>query len=238
MLTNLAPSLAKVLVYEGGYVNDPRDPGGATYQGVTQRTYDSFRDRMKLIRRSVKLMTPDERQAIYQTGYWTPIGANALPSGVDLVAFDYSVNSGPAKSLKALKSCTKSTAVATIQAICSSRLSFLRGLKTWGAFGKGWQARVTNVEATGLKWAGGDLPTIAASHTKASAAHKKAASGVGGAAVTTGATTATPALPHIPWELLAIGGALAALLGAYFIYQSFISAQRASATLAVANGKY
>ncbi|NLS07166.1 hypothetical protein HGP14_28110 [Rhizobium sp. P32RR-XVIII] len=30
-------SLAKVLVNEGGYSNNPQNPGGATMKGVTQR---------------------------------------------------------------------------------------------------------------------------------------------------------------------------------------------------------
>ena len=36
-------SLDKVLVHEGGYVNHPKDPGGPTNKGVTQRVYDACR---------------------------------------------------------------------------------------------------------------------------------------------------------------------------------------------------
>ncbi len=36
-------SLDKLLVHEGGYVNHPKDPGGPTNKGVTQRVYEAYR---------------------------------------------------------------------------------------------------------------------------------------------------------------------------------------------------
>lgn len=51
-------SLKIVLVHEGGYVNHPKDPGGATNKGVTQRVYDGYRKRNGLPARSVKFIRP------------------------------------------------------------------------------------------------------------------------------------------------------------------------------------
>ncbi|WP_274853201.1 glycosyl hydrolase 108 family protein [Sinorhizobium meliloti] len=52
-------ALARVLVHEGGYVNHPRDPGGATNQGIIQRTYDAYRRSKKLQPRSVQKLERD-----------------------------------------------------------------------------------------------------------------------------------------------------------------------------------
>jgi len=51
--SNFATCLGKVLKHEGGYVNHPKDPGGATNKGVIQRTYDTWRKSMGLAPRSV-----------------------------------------------------------------------------------------------------------------------------------------------------------------------------------------
>ena len=36
-MANFQEALKKVLVYEGGYVNDKDDAGGETYKGITKR---------------------------------------------------------------------------------------------------------------------------------------------------------------------------------------------------------
>ena len=45
MKENWDKSFDMVLVHEGGYVNDPRDPGGRTNMGVTQRAWESYLNR-------------------------------------------------------------------------------------------------------------------------------------------------------------------------------------------------
>lgn len=52
-------AIACVLVHEGGYVNDPRDPGGATMKGVTQRTFDGYLRRLGKPSRPVRSITQD-----------------------------------------------------------------------------------------------------------------------------------------------------------------------------------
>lgn len=58
--------------WEGGYVNHPNDPGGATNRGITQRTYDAWRKKKGLSLRSVKDMPPQEDVEIYREEYWNP----------------------------------------------------------------------------------------------------------------------------------------------------------------------
>jgi len=71
MQANFKSSLAAVLVHEGGYVNDPRDPGGATNKGITHRTYAAYlaRNKMQLI--DVKHITDAEVASIYRNQYWS-----------------------------------------------------------------------------------------------------------------------------------------------------------------------
>lgn len=161
-------SLTEVLKSEGGYVNHPADPGGATNKGITQATYDSYRRSKGLItRKTVKLIADSEVADIYKSRYWDAVKGDELPAGLDYAVFDYAVNSGPQKAIKSLQkalgltadgqlgpmtlaACRKSPE-ATIKKLCASRLAFLKGLKTWPTFGKGWERRVNAVEKTALK---------------------------------------------------------------------------------------
>lgn len=74
-----------VLHHEGGYVNDPRDPGGETRWGISKRAYPSL-DIAKLSR--------EDAIEIYRRDYWMPLRCDDLPAGVALVAFDCAVNQG------------------------------------------------------------------------------------------------------------------------------------------------
>lgn len=155
---------------EGGYVNHPRDPGGATNHGVTQAVYDAFRKRLGLAVRSVKLITEAEVAAIYHTQYADKVRYNDLPAGVDYATLDAAVNSGVSRGAKWLQlsvgvaadgqvgtltvaAAKSADSVKTVQAICSRRLSFVRSLKTWTTFGKGWSRRIAGVEANAVKMA-------------------------------------------------------------------------------------
>jgi lysozyme family protein len=176
-------ALSRVLAHEGGYVNLKADPGGATNKGVTQRVYDGFRKGRGLATRSVKSITMDEVAAIYHLQYWQAVKADQLPAGVDYVVFDGAVNSGPGQSIKWLQralgplykgSIDGVMGVGTLAAvgavnnydalidrICDQRLNFLRHLKTWNTFGRGWAARVEEVRAIGKAWATGETPQAA-----------------------------------------------------------------------------
>jgi lysozyme family protein len=178
-----------VLVFEGGKVNNPNDPGGRTNEGVIQRVYDGWRRRNNLPLRSVYEMEVAERDDIYRNQYWLAVRGDELPAGVDLAVFDGAVNSGPAQAtkwlqralnvaadghigeatLRALDECTDMDAL--IVAICARRLAFMQSLRTWGAFGSGWAKRVAAVQRASLLLAQGHVSDAAAavdgSHVKA-----------------------------------------------------------------------
>lgn len=106
-MTAFASALARVLKYEGGFVNNPADRGGATNRGITQATYDAYRDRNHRARQSVQLIAEDEVEDIYFTGYWTAGKCIAIESGgrpeLAQVHFDACVNHGLSTAAKLLQ---------------------------------------------------------------------------------------------------------------------------------------
>src|SRR6516162_6240676 len=80
--SNFQKCLAFVLKYEGGKSDDPRDPGGKTMEGITQRTYDAFLDKKAKPRRDVFEIPSSDRDEIYRTEFWDAIRADSLRPGV------------------------------------------------------------------------------------------------------------------------------------------------------------
>ncbi len=257
MQDNFVKSLARVLVYEGGFSNDPDDPGGATMKGVTQGTYNSWRSRHKLALASVSKITDAELQAIYKNDYWDRINGDDLPTGVDFCIFDAAVNSGVGGATKWAQSVvdlspdgdigpkTMAAIIAAdpedfIHEFCAHRLGTLQRLKTWGKFGKGWSARISNVQKTalGMAQSATDDPNIPQVHTEGGNAKARPqdvpvskvsqitahATTVGGV-VAAGAAQAgqTMAGVDLPWVKYVLGGV--ALVGAVAGVIVYISKQ-------------
>ncbi len=153
MSSHFAQCLAFTLRFEGGTVDDPRDPGGRTSGGITQATYAAWRTRRGEPVRDVFAMTAAERDAIYRTEFWDRVAGDALGAGVDLALFDYAVNSGPARALRAYAARTSTDGAETVRTICAHRLSALHALATFRTFGRGWTARVAACEALGVTMA-------------------------------------------------------------------------------------
>jgi lysozyme family protein len=151
-----------VLKHEGGYVNDPRDPGGRTNLGVTQRAWEAYWNRSSS-EEEMRKLTPNIVKPFYKAMYWDKIRGDDLPAGVDYAAYDLAVNSGVGraakylqqiagvtadgaigpKSIEAIKACDPGQ---TVQALCDMRLDFLKRLPTFETFGKGWSRRVAEVK--------------------------------------------------------------------------------------------
>lgn len=159
--------LAEVLRHEGGFVNHPSDPGGATNLGITKATLSEWRGKPVTVD-DVRNLTVDEAGEIYRARYWQPIRGDALPPGVDLAVFDGAVNSGPGRSARWLQQALgvaqdgiigpetlaavgRAKPATLIIEICDARMAFLRSLSTWPTFGKGWTARVNEVQAAALR---------------------------------------------------------------------------------------
>lgn len=90
--------LQQILKWEGGFVNHPSDPGGATNQGIIQKTYNSYRDRVGLPIQSVEYISQNEVNTIYYEDFWLGTGSDKLTSKLAIVHFDASVNHGPGNS--------------------------------------------------------------------------------------------------------------------------------------------
>lgn len=160
MQKNYSLALSYVLAHEGGKVDNPKDPGGRTNQGVTQAVYDAYRRGKGLETRDVYAMEDYERDEMYKVEYWDKIRGDELPSGLDYAVFDYAVNSGVGRAVKDLQrtyrlnqvdgSLGSGTLAAVgkvvnseqILAYVNRRVSFLKSLKTFTTFGKGWMRRV------------------------------------------------------------------------------------------------
>lgn len=161
---NFNAVMDEVLSHEGGYVNHPRDPGGETNFGISKRSYP---------KEDIKRLTRSRAKTIYRLDFWAKIRGDDLPAGVDLVVMDASVNSGTKRGVAwaqkaaglsaaqadgvmgpvSLRAISKVDPFDVIKRACSIRMGFLRGLRTWGTFGKGWSRRVASVEAVSISMA-------------------------------------------------------------------------------------
>jgi len=187
MQKNFTKALPVTLKYEGGWSNNPRDPGGVTLEGVIQRVYDAYRKRKGL---KTKPLTPkmrgtaawiSERNEIFREQYWNAVRGDDLPSGIDLVVWDGAVNSGPYQSTLWLQRALSAQGLyhdaidghigentllalklcqdndALVADICARRLGMLKHLSTWDEFGDGWSARVASLKAIAQAWASGSV---------------------------------------------------------------------------------
>lgn len=147
---NFDQAFEKLIGHEGGYVNNPNDPGGETKFGICKRDYSWL---------NIKDLTLDQAKAIYLKDYWGPAGCDAVPDVIKFDLFDSAVNQGVKTAIRMLQ--TASGAVAdgvigpnTLQTLnrlnpyallCNFngvRLSGYTNLSTWQTFGRGWTRRV------------------------------------------------------------------------------------------------
>lgn len=97
-------ALKFTLKWEGGYTNDPLDPGGPTNFGIIQSRYDQYRNDENLPKQSVKLITKKEYTEIYEKYYWDPVRAKWVSNPLGLVLFDTAVNLGVGGAISRLQS--------------------------------------------------------------------------------------------------------------------------------------
>lgn len=107
MPITLDEALKFTLKWEGGYTNDPLDPGGPTNFGIIQSRYDQYRNDENLPKQSVKLITKKEYTEIYEKYYWDPVRAKWVSNPLGLVLFDTAVNLGVGGAISRLQSSLK-----------------------------------------------------------------------------------------------------------------------------------
>jgi lysozyme family protein len=143
----------RVIGHEGGYVNDPRDPGGETKFGISKRAYPQ---------ESIGGLTLTRAKELYRRDYWGPAGCDAVPAGVRYALFDLAVNSGVTAAVKMLQRAAGVTddgilgprtiaaassmpASRLVARLCAERLKLMTDLKNFDTFGRGWTRRVLSI---------------------------------------------------------------------------------------------
>ena len=146
----------KLIGHEGGYSNNPADPGAETMYGVTAKVAraNGYTGEMRYLSR-------DTAKAIYKRLFWDAVKADQLPDEVRYPLFDAAVNSGVGQAIKWLQRAVDTVddgilGPVTIAAAAKDakgaavkmlayRLDFMTSLPTFGAFGKGWSRRVASI---------------------------------------------------------------------------------------------
>ena len=99
MKDNFNSAFDHVMQSEGGYVNDPKDPGGETNLGVTKAAWTAYLGR-PIQDGEMKALTLDVVKPFYKSQYWDKVHGDDLPKGLDYAAFDFAVNAGTGQSAK------------------------------------------------------------------------------------------------------------------------------------------
>lgn len=158
-------ALAHVLEMEGGYTDDPHDPGGPTNRGITLGVYAAWRkvavtetNRSTLIR-ALKVIDDETVREIYRTRYWERAHCPELAPPLALMHFDAAVNHGFGTAIRFLQEAVGAgvdgeigpetrariaTAEirSTLEAYAEIRRRRYRALPHFWRFGRGWLARV------------------------------------------------------------------------------------------------
>jgi len=247
-------AMARVFTDEGGYTNDPHDPGGATNWGIT--IYDARKYwKANATPEDVRNMPKSVAAEIYKAHYANPINYDALPAGFDYSVLDAEINSGYGRAIAwakdvlgpavvgvsnmVLAANSAKDKVTMIQKYWARRLAFLHALKNWQYFGKGWGRRCAQGEAAAVKmWykygaAMNDHDVSREMENQSKAASTRSKNSVakaGGSAAGSGA---------LGLDLHSIGGKIVialiitgvVVLIIYFVRQSIIHQQRSSAYL-------
>ncbi|WP_109859537.1 glycoside hydrolase family 108 protein [Aggregatibacter segnis] len=144
----------RLIGHEGGYVNDPQDPGGETNWGVTKRTAQA-----NGYTGNMKTMTRQQAYEIYRRAFWLRYNCEQMPDAVAYQFFDAAVNHGFGNASRmlqravgvlddgiigkySLEAINRNPISDTLMVLNGERLNFYTRLKNFDRFGKGWVNRV------------------------------------------------------------------------------------------------
>lgn len=140
----------RVLSHEGGYVNDPRDPGGETQWGISKRSYPSI---------NIRALSRADAVGIYRRDFWMRVFGDQLPPSFAFQALDAAVNHGIGNAARwmqraagaaddgiigpvTLAAVSRANPADLVLLFLAERLEFYTKLSTFDRFGKGWAVRV------------------------------------------------------------------------------------------------
>ena len=141
------------LGHEGGYVNDPRDPGLETKYGISKRSYPAV---------DIKALTLEQAQAIYKRDYWQQASCERMPPKIAVAVFDAAVHHGPKIAIKLLQRALKVAddgeygrithgtlqsrdANETLDLLLAQRAIYLTTCPAWPTYKLGWLKRLFNL---------------------------------------------------------------------------------------------
>jgi len=153
MTTNFDKAFNAIVGVEGGYVNDPKDPGGETKYGISKRSYPN---------EDIKNLTPERAKELYRRDFWTAIHGDELTWPLALFLFDAAVNHGPEtavtvlqKSLgvkqdgsmgpRTVKAAVAGDAKEKCAMFMADRALRYTGTRNFDIYGRGWLARLFRV---------------------------------------------------------------------------------------------
>lgn len=168
MQNNFDKAFEIVVGEEGGYVNDPKDPGGETNYGVTAAVLSSaVKQGILPPGTTVKGLTKDQAKIVYKALYWTKIKGDMLPWPLCLFVFDSAINQGVDAAIKLLQ---KTIGVAqdgilgiqTMQAVSkfdqfdtakfmAARALRYTGTRNFDTYGLNWFTRLFDVTMKGVQ---------------------------------------------------------------------------------------
>jgi len=157
---NFDQAFDRLMGHEGGYVNNPLDPGGETNWGISKRSYPSV---------NIRALTRAEAKEIYRRDFWQKIHGETLADGVAFQVLDFAINSGIDTAIRKLqravgaaddghwgpmsqRAADAMSESDLIMRFVAERLDFGTSLSTWPTFGKGWARRA----ATNLRYGAED----------------------------------------------------------------------------------
>lgn len=123
-----------VLRWEGGFVDHPEDPGGATNHGISG-------NRNGLTYEQVKNLTVEDAKEIYYRDYWLPAGCDKLDWPMNLIVFDTAVNVGVSRAVSWLDP----KDIAPDDYIARRMRHYISLKELWPAFGRGWMNRTQDL---------------------------------------------------------------------------------------------
>lgn len=151
-MTTFDRAFAALIGNEGGYSNNPKDPGGETMFGVTARVA-----RAHGYTGPMRDLPLSFARAIAKAEYWDPYKLDEVPAQIAFQVLDAAYNGGhPAQWLQQAAGVTadgvigpktlEAVAAAEPAALCARfdayRLQYLTDLPTWPTFGRGWARRI------------------------------------------------------------------------------------------------
>lgn len=154
---NFDEAFDRLLGHEGGFVDHPSDPGGATRWGITERVA-----RLHGYRGDMRELPVEIAKKIARVEYWDMVRADDFPAGIRYALFDAAYNSSARQAVlwlqralgvaddgiigpKTLIAASQMSPCALRPRMLALRLRFLTDLKTWPTFGKGWARRVADL---------------------------------------------------------------------------------------------